>query len=80
MCLINVCIKIEKPGSFTFNYAASFFFSLLILLHIQCLSICIPIEITSNFFMQVCIIEYLLGTSQVNVYRASKKNLCIVRT
>ena len=30
--------------------------------------------------MQVCIIEYLLGTSQVNVYRASKKNLCIVRT
>ena len=37
-------------------------------------------KITINFFMQVCIIEYLLGTSQVNAYRASKKKLCIART
>ena len=57
-----------------------FFFSLLIILHIKCLSICIPIENFDNFVMQVCIFKYLLGTSQVNVYRVSKKKLCIVRT
>ena len=26
VCLINVCIKMENPGSFTYNYAASFVF------------------------------------------------------
>ena len=57
-------------------------FSLLIILHIACLSICIPIKnydfcsrYKLQFFMQVCIIEYLFGTSQVNEYRASKRKL-----
>ena len=57
----------ENPGSFTFNYAVAFFFS--------ANNICIPIENYDHFFMQVCIIEYLLGTSQANEYRASKKKL-----
>ena len=41
-----------------------------------------PIENYDQFFMQVglCSIEYLLGTSQVNDYRASKKKLCFART
>ena len=33
-----------------------------------------------NFVMQVYMIEYLLGTSQVNEYTMSKKKQCIVRT
>ena len=49
MCLINVCIKMENPGSFTFNYAVAFF-SLPIISHIECLSICIPIENYDQFF------------------------------
>ena len=69
----------KNRGSFTFNYSATFF-SMLIISHIQCLSICIPIANYDHFFMQVCMIEYLLGTLQVNEYRARKKKLCIVRT
>ena len=82
MYLINVHIKKQTLAVSPLTMLPHFF-SLLITLHIQCLSICIPNENYNNFFyafMQVYIIEYLLGASQVNVHRASKKKLCIVRT
>ena len=37
-------------------------------------------KLRSIFFMQIYIIEYLLGTSQANEYRASKKKMWIART
>ena len=75
MCLINVCIKMENPGSrpITFNYTVAFFFSAKNITYR--VSIDLYMKITINFFMQIYIIEYLLGTSQANEYRASEKKL-----
>ena len=39
----------ENPASFTFDYAAEYFY-LLIMPHIQYLSICIPIENYDQFY------------------------------
>ena len=78
ICPIDVCIKMEIHGSFTFNYAASFF--ALLIIYISNVNLSVYLLKIQLFFMQVCIIEYLLGPSQVNVYRASKKKLCNART
>ena len=74
MCLIN---KKGKPWQFHLQLCCLIFFFSHNITYPMSFYLYTHWKLRS-FFMEVCIIDYLLGTSQVNVYRASKKKLSSV--